>query len=286
MALDNDQTLDDTDTEFCDLGELPVDGSQLTYRASGAGAPVLLIHGIVGMLEVWAGVQDALATTHRVISYDRRGHGRSPNGTADVGIHATDAATLLEHLAGEPAIVVGWSGGAGIAMEMIRAHSEWVQAAVLIEPPFHLPRLQPLRALRLLVSTKLDYMRGRDRAAAKTMARFAFARASGGNGWEELNDRQREWFIGDAQGLRTEFKALQRSNTSVDHIPTREVASWAVPMIFVLGDDSAPWTHAAHRVITEAAPRIRTIRVPGACHLIPLQQPEAVVEAVRSAVPV
>jgi pimeloyl-ACP methyl ester carboxylesterase len=117
------------------------------------------------------------------------------------------------------------------------------------------------------------------------MAHFAFARRSGGNGWDELDDRQREWFLGDAEGLRTEFKVLERFNTSADHISGREIAGWSVPMTYLLGEDSATWVRAIHDALTKAAPQIRTVRVPGACHLMPLQQPEAVAEVVRSAVP-
>ena len=289
MTVNDDRTTSDRHSDlgvFDGLQVLPVDGSELTYQAAGKGPPVLLIHGALGVLEVWGDVQDALATTHRVISYDRRGHGRSPNGTSDMRVHARDAAGLIEHVAGEPTIVLGWSAGAAVAMELIRTHPEQVSAAVLIEPAFHLPRHQPFRSLRLLLDFKRDSRRGRDRAAAKTMALFAFARRSGANGWDELDDHQREWFIGDAEGLRTEFKVLERFNTSVDHISTKEVLGWSVPMTFLLGEDSAPWVHVVHSVLTKAAPQISTVRVAGACHLMPLQQPESVVDAVRSAVPV
>lgn len=268
-----------------DLRVFPVDGSELTYRVSGDGPAVLLIHGLFGVLEVWEDVQDALAATHQVISYDRRGHGRSPSGTSDMRVHAKDAAALIEQVAGEPAIVVGWSGGAGVAMELIRSHSEQVEAAVFIEAPFHLPRSQPLTAMGLLLSTKPHLMRGRDRVAAENMARWAFARRSGGNGWDELDDRQREWFLGDADGIRAEFKLRERFNTSADHISAKAIAGWSVPMTYLLGEDTAPWAHAVHEALTDAAPQIRTVRVPRACHLMPLQQPEAVAEAVRSAVP-
>lgn len=262
---------------------LPVDGSELAYRVAGTGPPVLLVHGIFGVLEVWGAVEDTLASTHQAISYDRRGHGRSPNGTSDMRVHARDAATLIEHVAGGPALVVGWSGGAGVTMELIRTHPDQVRAAVLIEPPFHLPRLQPLPAIRLLLAIRIDALLGRRRSAAMRMARFAFARRSGGNGLDELDDRQREWFLGDADGLLAELKLLEKYSNSVDHISTDEIAEWSVPMTYVLGADSAPWVHAVHGVLTEAVPRIRTIEVPGACHLIPLQQPEAVADAVRSA---
>jgi pimeloyl-ACP methyl ester carboxylesterase len=107
---------------------------------------------------------------------------------------------------------------------------------------------------------------------------------SGGNGWDELDDRQRE-FLGDADGLRAEFKVLELFSTAADHISKKEIAGWSVPMTYLLGEDSAPWVHAVHGALTKAAPQIRTIGVPDACHLLPLQQPEAVVHAVRSAVP-
>jgi pimeloyl-ACP methyl ester carboxylesterase len=288
MTVNDDGTARGKDSDnggSNDLRVLPVDGSELTYRVSGDGPPVLLIHGAFGVLEVWGDVQDALATTHQVISYDRRGHGRSPNGTSDMRVHARDVAGLIEHVATEPAIVVGWSGGAAVAMELIRTRPEKVKAAVLIEPVFHLPRQKPLRSIRLLLTFKRDSMRGRNREAAKTMAHFAFARRSGGNGWDELDDRQREWFLGDAEGLSTEFKVLERFNTSADHISGREIAGWSVPMTYLLGEDSATWVRAIHDALTKAAPQIRTVRVPGACHLMPLQQPEAVAEVVRSAVP-
>lgn len=288
MTVDDDQAIEDEDSdkdEFNRLQVHPVDGSELTYRVSGTGPPVLLIHGVIGVLDLWGDVQDALATTHRVISYDRRGHGRSPNGTSDMRVHARDAAALIEQVAREPAIVVGWSAGASVAMELIRTHLEQVRAAVLIEPPFHVLRHQTLRSLRLLLAVKWHSIWGRRRAAAKAMALFAFARRSGGNGLDELDDRQREWFIGDAEGLLTEFKALEKFNTSADHISAEEVAGWSLPMAYLLGEDSARWGHAVHSALTEVASQIRTVRVPGACHLMPVQQPDAVVDAVRSAVP-
>ncbi len=288
MTVNDDQTTSDPDSDkdgFDRLEVLPVGGSELTYRVDGDGPPVLLIHGGFGVLEVWGDVQDALATTHRVISYDRRGHGRSPNGTSDMRVHARDAAALISHVAGEPAIVVGWSGGAAVAMELIRTHPEQVRAAVLIEPGFHLPRNQPLGALHLLLKIKRDSIRGRKRAAAKTMAGFAFARRSGGNGWDELGDHQREWFIGDAEGLCTEFKLLERFDSTMNHITAKEVSGWSVPMTYLLGEDTALPFEVAHGVLTKTATQIHTVRVPDACHLIPLQQPEAVIEAVRSAVP-
>jgi pimeloyl-ACP methyl ester carboxylesterase len=284
MTVNKDQTIGDKDSnrrEFNNLQVLPVDGSELTYRESGNGPPVLLIHGAFGVLEVWADIQDALATTHQVISYDRRGHGRSPNGTPDVRVHARDAAELIEHVAGEPAIVVGWSGGANVAMELIRAHPEQVRAAILVEPVFH-----GLPGPRLVLKLHLQWLRGHDRAAAEAVGRYFFARRSGGSGWDEIDDGRRELLLGDAEGLRGELRPLHRFGLSLFHIKGKEVAGWSVPMTYLIGRDTVQVLEKCHGRLTSAAPQIRTVEVPGACHLIPWQQPEAVVDAVRSAVTV
>jgi pimeloyl-ACP methyl ester carboxylesterase len=55
-------------------------------------------------------------------------------------------------------------------------------------------------------------------------------------------------------------------------------------MTFMIGEDTMPLLARCHDRLTGAAPQARTIKVPGACHLIPWQQPEAVVSAVRSAI--
>jgi pimeloyl-ACP methyl ester carboxylesterase len=55
-------------------------------------------------------------------------------------------------------------------------------------------------------------------------------------------------------------------------------------MTCLIGEDTLPVVARCHDRLTTAAPQARTIEVPGACHLIPWQQPEAVVSAIRSAI--
>lgn len=271
-----------------DLQVLPVDGSELTYEVRGEGPPVLLIHGIAGRIEVWSDIQEALATTHRVIAYDLRGHGRSPNPTPDVRVHAKDAAALIEHAAGEPAIVAGWSSGANVTLQLVDDQPELVKAAVLVESGFHMTRHPVANAdvIRTLLGVWRHWLRGRNRAAAERWLRFVFSRRSGGSGWDELDESLREVLLGDEAGMRGELKAApHQTNGDLAHISAGEAAAWSVPMTYLLAEDSHQMFHNSHGYLTDAAPQMSTIEVPGACHLIPIQQPEAVVTAVRSAVP-
>jgi 3-oxoadipate enol-lactonase len=51
---------------------------QSAYSVQGRGSPLFLIHGIGASRHSWDGLIDKLAPHFRCISYDLRGHGRSP----------------------------------------------------------------------------------------------------------------------------------------------------------------------------------------------------------------
>jgi pimeloyl-ACP methyl ester carboxylesterase len=98
------------------------------------GAPVvLLIHGLQDSDESFAGVVAELTPDHTVITYDRRGWGRSrddapPTSLAD---HAQDA---LDVLAGRRATVVGHSYGGVVALMTAVLRPDLVASLAVFEP--------------------------------------------------------------------------------------------------------------------------------------------------------
>ncbi len=78
-----------------------VGGTDLWVEEGGKadGPTLLLMHGLSGTGEIWAGVRDILAEKWpgRWIIPDMRGHGRSAHcGAYGIGNHAADMAALLE----------------------------------------------------------------------------------------------------------------------------------------------------------------------------------------------
>lgn len=57
--------------------ELEWRGAQLHYAVGGAGSPLVLVHGLGGIIENWCALAPALAERHRVLVPDLPGHGRS-----------------------------------------------------------------------------------------------------------------------------------------------------------------------------------------------------------------
>lgn len=89
---------------------------ELYYEDQGAGRPVVLIHGYPLNGHSWERqTGELLAAGYRVITYDRRGFGRSSKvGSGyDYDTFAADLDTLLETLDLRDVVLVGFSMGTG-----------------------------------------------------------------------------------------------------------------------------------------------------------------------------
>ena len=115
---------------------------EIYYEDHGSGQPVVLIHGYPLNGRSWERQERALlAAGHRVISYDRRGFGLSSQPTAgyDYDTFAADLNSLLEHLALEDVVLVGFSMGTGEVTRYLGSYgSARVRKAALLGviPPF------------------------------------------------------------------------------------------------------------------------------------------------------
>src|SRR4026207_408220 len=89
---------------------------ELYYEDHGSGSPVVLIHGWPLSGASWEKQTAALlAAGHRVITYDRRGVGRSgrPAVAYHYDVFAADLDTLLKTLDLKEVALVGFSMGTG-----------------------------------------------------------------------------------------------------------------------------------------------------------------------------
>jgi non-heme chloroperoxidase len=110
----------------------------LYYEDHGSGAPVVLIHGYPLSGRAWdKQVPVLLEAGHRVITYDRRGFGKSsqPASGYDYDTFAADLATLMDELDLHDATLVGHSMGTGeVTRYLGRQGSSRVARGVLISP--------------------------------------------------------------------------------------------------------------------------------------------------------
>jgi pimeloyl-ACP methyl ester carboxylesterase len=244
---------------------------------------MLLIHGAGADADVWRAAAPTLARTHRVIAYDRRGHGRSP-GPAPTGIgthaaHAEDALALLRRHGGrEPALVVGWSSGGIIALHLAARHPERVRALVLIEPPLWARRYGDPRMMVAMMRV-FWHAQKRPRRATETFYRAVCRyRDDGRNGFDALREEQRESILQNAETVMAELRA----GTGEELTPA-EVAQIRCPVTLLVGGRSSPMFARVARELSRLLPQLQTATVGGAGHFMMLEAPAAVAAWVNAA---
>jgi non-heme chloroperoxidase len=120
------------------VGEENSGSIDLHYEDHGSGPPVVLIHGYPLSGRAWdKQVPVLLEAGYRVITYDRRGFGKSSQPTAgyDYDTFAADLNTLMDRLDLREATLVGHSMGTGEVTRYLSVYgSGRVSKGVLVSP--------------------------------------------------------------------------------------------------------------------------------------------------------
>jgi len=111
-----------------------VNGINLYYEIFGEGEPLLLLHGGGATIESWYAQIPEFAKKYKVIVPDGRGHGRSQDGEGAINfdLMASDMVALLDHLGIKSVMVVGWSDGGVIGLQMAIRHPDLVKKLVTL----------------------------------------------------------------------------------------------------------------------------------------------------------
>lgn len=151
MIEEGGSELVETDARWPDSWFTTHDGVRLHYVEIGAGAPVILLHGIGGSaVGSWFknGIAQRLARSNRVLALDLRGFGLSEGLAAPQEDMSGDVLALLAHIGEERAHIAGYSMGGGILMRMMakcpeRFITACFQASGILETEEWRDRLPP-----------------------------------------------------------------------------------------------------------------------------------------------
>lgn len=118
------------------IERIAIDGAPLHVEVRGSGNAVLIIGAADEDAEIYRGVAERLATTRTVVTYDRRGTGRSGRAGWPTGSdrHADDAFVIIETLNLDPVVVLGASAGAIVALRLALRHPRPLKAVLCFEP--------------------------------------------------------------------------------------------------------------------------------------------------------
>ncbi len=205
-------------------GLAPVNGIELAYQVSGRGAPLILLHGGFGSVEMFGPNLAALAEGRQVIGVDLQSHGRTPAVDRPMRFEtmADDVAALIGWLGHERADVMGFSLGGGVALRTAIQHPTLVRRLVVVSTPIRRTGWHP------------EMVAGFDQMGpemAETMKQTPlYAR------YREIAPRLEDWPV-----LAIQLTGLLK----LDYDWTNEIRDLPMPVMIVAGDaDGLPPRHA------------------------------------------
>jgi len=124
----------------------------LNHKIYGQGDPIIILHGLFGMLDNWQTVARKLAEDYMVILVDQRDHGKS-NHTDEFNyqVLADDLQLFLEENWIHTCHIIGHSMGGKTAMQFAALHSDMVEKLIVVDigPKAYKPRHENIfKALR------------------------------------------------------------------------------------------------------------------------------------------
>jgi pimeloyl-ACP methyl ester carboxylesterase len=234
------------------MGEyITINGHPTWVDQAGSGPPVLLLHGGFtngdGMFELFA----PLAEDHTLISFDRRGHGRTADteGAFHYADMAKESIGVLEHAGGQPADLIGWSDGGNTAMLVALSRPDLVRSLVLIGANYH---------CNGLMSGVFDDF-GPDSELVQSLAPLYAERSPDGV---------------DHYGVVV-IKGVTMI-LSEPTMTTEDLARIPMPALVLVGDDDAVLPEHTWSLY-ESLPSGQLAVIPGASHIVPYEKPELVV---------
>lgn len=119
-------------------GHIPVNGIKMYYEISGTGEPLLLLHGGLGSIGMFAPVMSALSAGRQVIAVDLYGHGRTALTDRSMNLidMGDDLAALLKQLGFAQVDVLGYSMGGGAGLRLAIQHPEMVRRLAVVSAGF------------------------------------------------------------------------------------------------------------------------------------------------------
>jgi esterase len=240
----------------------------LHFEVVGNGAPLIILHGLLGSADNWRSMSRSLGAHYKVFAVDLRNHGRSPHSEIfDYDVMTADLRESMEQQALRRVMLLGHSMGGKVAMQFAIDHSEQVDRLVVVDiapKPYELSQRYVLDALRSLDLTRYKSFAEIDAALAAEISS------------ETLRQFLLKNLARDEDGLlrwKINLEAIDRNYDKLGRGVAPE-RNFNKPTLFIRGarsnyieDDDAP-------LIRQIFPQAEIATLPEAGHWVHVDLPE------------
>jgi pimeloyl-ACP methyl ester carboxylesterase len=253
----------------------PPPGTDLHWQAEGQGPAVALAHGFAGSARNFRPQIRALRDRFRVVTFDARGHARSPveGGAYTLDGFADDFAAVLDAAGARRAVAGGLSMGAAVALRLALRRPERVRALVLASFPAGAGATGGVAANAGAFADAIE-RDGLDAAGAEFVwgPRSGLGEAEARLVREGFLEHRPEGLVRTLRGVLAELPSVQQLDA--------ELAGLDLPVLVVAGSADAAGMQSA-RSLARALPRAQFAEISGAGHVVNLAAPERFDMALR-----
>lgn len=248
-----------------------VNGTMLYYREAGEGRLAVFIHGFPLDHSVWLDQLSGLGHVRRCVAVDLRGFGRSDpviESTLTMEVFADDVAALIEALGADQADIVGISMGGYVALALWELRPNLVRSLALFDTRATGDSAEAKAARGALIDALVT--RGRVEVAAELVPSLLAPGPPAA-----VKARLRSMVEG------TRYETMVAAIEGMRDRPDRSalLPTISVPSLVGGGEQDLLTPPTVVRALAAGIPGARTVIVPGAGHLPPIERPSGLNEA-------
>ncbi|MFB7085152.1 alpha/beta fold hydrolase [Streptomyces sp. NPDC056296] len=269
------------------------DGRRLHWTTTGSGEHTIVLEaGIAASSSVWSLIRDPVATFTRVVTYDRVGYGTGKPRDTTVEDALLDLEAVLEQSGAKgPLVLVGHSWG-GVLMRLFTArHPDRVAALVLVDATHEGMRIMRSGAFILLsrIAAKARARKARTGALRRSLEA---GRGELGRALSALPTALRDDLLDELSSPAIWHQSAYELRCVPSSLRSLPTARPDVSVIAVVGTQAVGWAERKARASIRAAyetwlptvPNGRLLEASRSGHVVPLQDPELLVDTLRELV--
>ena len=251
------------------MGFIKARGNNFYYEEKGEGPPILLIPPSGSTASTWGTLVGDLAGAGRVIAYDRRGYSRSGGEVVrSAAEHARGCRGSPGRIGGWPAVAVGTSAGATIALDLAVRLPDLVRAVVVHEAAWRALRHPDASGLGTLARMQWLAWRGRYPEAAEVLLRWVYGYRDGGSAWDAFPEAWRRTARENGRSVVADLRA-----TMGGYPRPQDLARITAPVVCTYGSRSRSYMRSVTRSLAQAIPTASVREIDGAAHAVPFDAP-------------
>lgn len=255
-------------------GYAEINNARLYFEVAGTGTPFVMIHAGIADCRMWEQEFAYFAKRYQVLRFDMRGYGKSHPVDGEFNVQ-DDLRALLAFLdIGPPAILMGCSIGAGLAIDYALTHPDEARALILVggEPAgFEADAEWPED---LFAQSEQAFKDGDVNLVAEIDMRIWFDGI--GRSAANLNQEARRRGFEMARQVAThEVKGIgTHVRKTFDVQAVDRLTELMQPSLVIIGDKDLPYLKLAADYLTTHIPNATKALIPDAAHLPNMEHPE------------